>query len=77
MTDTERVKRIVEKDSIGALNDIMSVVQSDIADVLGEFMNVTGMNVSLDSYGHGGYTVKIDANVDRFYDIGKISSDIV
>lgn len=77
MTDTERVKRIVEKDSIGALNDIMSVVQSDIADVLGEFMNVTGMNVSLDSDGRGGYTVKIDANVDRFYDIGKISSDIV
>ncbi len=77
MTDTERVKRIVEKDSIGALNDIMSVVQSDIADVLGEFMNVTGMNVSLDSDGRGGYTVKIDAAVDRFYDIGKISSDIV
>lgn len=74
MTDTERVKRIVEKDSIGALKDIMSVVQSDIADVLGEFMNVASMNVSLDSDGHGGYNIKIEVNADRFYEIGKITS---
>lgn len=74
MTDTERVKHIVEKDSVGALNDIMSVVQSDIAVVLGEFMNVTGMNVSLDGDGNGGYNIKIEVNADRFYEIGKITS---
>lgn len=66
----DRLIRIVENDGDGALKRTLGVVQSDILDVLGEFMDVKRLNMAVKRE-NGGFALIIDADIARFYDVGR------
>ncbi len=65
----DRLIRIVENDGDGAIKRTLGVVQSDVLDVLSEFMDVKRLNMAVKRE-NGGYALIIDADVSRFYDAG-------
>lgn len=77
MTDSidavERLKRIVESDSGGEINDSMRLAQSDVMALLCEFMDVTRLDMRVQPTDEG-YRVTITADANAIYGIGKIDS---
>ncbi len=75
MTDcsVERIMRVVENDGSAAIKRTLSVAQSDIARILGEFMELTRLDVSAEKNGDGSYILTVKAGVVRFYDVGNTS----
>lgn len=75
MTDftdaAERLKRMVESDAGGGINDTMRLAQSDVMELLGEFMDVTRLDMRVEQ-SNGGYRVTITADADTVYGVGKI-----
>lgn len=70
MNNTDRLMRIVENDGDGALKRTLGVVRSDILDLLTQFMDVKRLNMEVRRE-NGAFALIIDADVARFYDIGK------
>lgn len=70
MNNTDRLMRIVENDGDGALKRTLGVVRSDILDLLTQFMDVKRLNMEVRRE-NGVFALIIDADVARFYDIGK------
>lgn len=72
MSNTERIARMVENDSSGAVRRTLGVVQSDVAFVLSQFMDVSRLDMSVAKKNEG-YKVTIEIDVDRFYSVGNTS----
>ncbi|MDE7463646.1 MAG: hypothetical protein K2M48_01335 [Clostridiales bacterium] len=77
MTDvtdvTERLKRIVENDKGGEMNDTLRVAQSDVMSLLCEFMDVSRLDMRVQPT-DSGYRITITADADKIYGIGKIDA---
>lgn len=69
---TERIARMIENDGNAAIKRVLRVAQSDVMALLCEFMDVRKLDMTVDG-ANDGYTLKITANVARFFDIGKTS----
>ncbi len=69
---TERIARMIENDANGAIGRTLRVAQSDVAALLGEFMEVTSLDMTTAKSGDG-YTLTINVGVSRFYDVGNIT----
>lgn len=69
---TERIARMIENDGNAAIKRVLRVAQSDVMALLCEFMDVRKLNMTVDG-ANDGYTLKITADVARFFDIGKTS----
>lgn len=76
MNYSERVKRIVEQDAVGAVRAVMRVVESDVVSLLSDFMSVRHADFDVESDGNGGYVITIKAEADRFFDMGRTASDV-
>ncbi len=73
MTDSgERIKRIVENDTKGHVNDALAVAQADVLSVLVEFMDVEKLDMSVKRDGEK-YKLFIQADVNEIYDVGAVS----
>lgn len=71
ISDTERLKRMVESDADGAVKNTLRVAQSDVMTLLSEFMDVERLDMSVVKNGDG-FTLNIKADVNRFYGIGNV-----
>ncbi|MCH5163348.1 MAG: hypothetical protein J1G38_07710 [Clostridiales bacterium] len=71
---TERLKRIVESDADGEMNDTLRVAQSDIMALLGEYMDIARLDMRVDK-AESGYRVTVTADADRIFCVGKICVD--
>lgn len=69
---TERIARMIENDGNAAIKRVLRVAQSDVMALLCEFMDVRKLDMTVDG-ANDGYTLKITADVARFFDIGKTS----
>lgn len=69
---TERIARMIENDGNAAIKRVLRVAQSDVMALLCEFMDVRKLDMTVDG-ADDGYTLKITADVARFFDIGKTS----
>ena len=75
MKDAERIKNMVEKDSMGAALKVAEIIKSDVAALLGEFMNVTDIDVFVEK-SEKGYSLNITASSDGLFEIGNLTSDL-
>lgn len=71
---SERIARMIENDGSGAVKRTLRVAQSDVAALLREFMDVTKLDMSAEKT-ENGYTVKIIADVSRFYEVGRTTEN--
>lgn len=71
---SERIARIIENDAGGEIKRTLRVVQSDVAALLGEFMQINSLDMTVDR-AEKGYTLKITADVDRFYGVGNTTEN--
>lgn len=78
MTDpsnaVERLKRIVESDAGGEINDAMRLAQSDVMALLCEFMDVTRLDMRVQPT-ENGYRVTVTADANAIYSVGKMEYD--
>ncbi len=68
--DVKRIMRVVQNDATGAIERTVRVAESDVAALLKEFMDVKSMSASV-SGEDGHYRLLIEAEVSRFYGVGK------
>lgn len=73
MNCTDRILRMVENDSDGEVRQTLRLVCSDLGALLGEFMSVEKLDVSVSKI-DGAYRLTITADVDKFYSVGKVMS---
>lgn len=72
--ELDRITRMVENDGDGAIKNTLRVAQSDVAELLGEYMDINKLDMSVERMG-AGYRLKIDADVGRIFEVGELSSD--
>ncbi len=72
--ELDRITRMVENDGDGAVKNTLRVAQSDVVTLLGEYMDIEKLNMYVEREGNG-YRLKIDAEVGRIYEVGKLSAD--
>ena len=72
---TERITRMIENDANGAIRRTLRVAESDVATILGEFMEVTSLDMNSEK-ADDGYVLTIKVGVSRFYDVGNTSEVI-
>lgn len=70
--DVRRIADVVEKDADGAIRSTLVVARSDIAAVLSEFADVRKIGMSVQK-SEDRYILVIEAEVARFYEVGKTS----
>lgn len=71
---TERIARMIENDANRTLKRTMSVLQSDVCVLLGEFMDVTKMDMSI-SDSQTGYDIVITVHASRIHSVGNTTED--
>lgn len=67
-----RIADVVENDADGSIKTTLRVARSDIAAVLAEFCDVRKIGMRVDKTEEN-YKLVIEADVMRFYDVGKTS----
>ncbi len=67
--DVKRIMRVVRSDATGSIERTVRVAESDVAALLGEFMDVKRMSASVTGE-DGNYRLLIDVDVARFYGVG-------
>ena len=63
---------MVENDGDGAVKNTLRVAQSDLVSLLGEFMDIDKLDMSVER-ADGRFRLKIEADVGRIFDVGKTS----
>lgn len=69
--DWRRMAEMLETDAVGNVRNTLRVAQSDVMDVLREFMEVKKLDMRIDRAGNG-FKLTIHADVERIYDVGKL-----
>ena len=72
--DVKRIMRVVRSDATGSLERTVKVAESDVAALLGEFMDVKRMSASVTGE-DGNYRLLIDVDVARFYGVGNTDGE--
>lgn len=72
---TDRIERMIESDAMSAIKRTLRVAESDVAALLGEFMEVNSLDTAVQKRDDG-YTLTVTAGVSRFYDVGNTSEVI-
>lgn len=67
-----RIADVVENDADGSIKTTLRVARSDIAAVLEEFCDLRKIGMRVDKT-ENSYKLIIEADVLRFYDVGKTS----
>ena len=62
--------RMLENDEAGSLRGTLRVAQSDLINLLGEFMDVKKLDMGVEK-ADGGYKLTITADIGRIYEVGK------
>lgn len=70
--DVQRLTRMLENDEAGSMRGTLRVAQADLMNLLCEFMDVKKLDMRVEKSGNA-YTLTVTAEVDKIYDIGKIS----
>ncbi len=70
--DIRRIADVVENDLGGSIKTTLCVARSDICAVLAEFCDVRKIGMSVQSV-DGNYKLIIEADITRFYEVGKIT----
>lgn len=70
--DVQRLTRMLENDEAGSMRGTLRVAQSDVMNLLCEFMDVKKLDMRVEKSGDC-YKLTITADVNKIYDIGKIS----
>ncbi len=68
--DVKRIMRVVRSDATGSIER----TESDVAALLGEFMDVKRMSASVTGE-DGNYRLLIDVDVARFYGVGNTDGE--
>ncbi len=72
--DVKRIMRVVRSDATGSIERTVRVAESDVAALLGEFMDVKRMSASVTGE-DGTYRLLIDVDVARFYGVGNTDGE--
>ena len=71
--ELDRITRMVENDGDGAVKNTLRVAQSDLFTLLGEYMDIDKLDMSVER-ADGKFRLKIEADVNRIFEVGKIGS---
>lgn len=66
-----RLRSLVENDRLGYIKNTLSVAESDVFELLCEFMDVKRLNMRVDTQ-EGGYRLMIDATIGEIFNVGKV-----
>ena len=72
--ELDRITRMVENDGDGAVKNTLRVAQSELFTLLGEYMDIDKLDMSVER-ADGKFRLKIAADVNRIFEVGKVSSD--
>ena len=72
--DVKRIMRVVRSDATGSIERTVKVAESDVAALLGEFMDVKRMSASVTGEDVN-YRLLIDVDVARFYGVGNTDGE--